>query len=154
MSDSPDLAALGPGMAPLLAALHGQAFPEAPWSEEACGGLLNSPGSFGWIAALGPVPSGFVLARGLIEAVEILSLGVLPEARRRGLGGHLLAAVLDQATKAGAQRLLLEVAEDNTQARAFYDAAGFALDGRRPGYYRRAEAPAVDALLLSLRLDT
>ena len=154
MTDPLVLAPIGPGMAPLLASLHAAAFPEAPWSEEACSGLINSPGNFGWIAALGETPGGFVLARGLVESVEIVSLGVAPPVRRQGLARRLLATVLDQATKAGAGRLLLEVAEDNGPARAFYAAAGFALDGRRRGYYRRPGAPAIDALLLSLPLDT
>ncbi len=148
------LVAVEPPMAALLAEIHGAAFPEQPWSPEAMAGILNSSGGFGWVAALEAAPSGFLLARDLVAEVEILSLAVLPAARRRGLARALLAALARQAGQSGRQRVILEVAEDNAAARAFYAAAGFAEDGRRPGYYRRAGGPPVDALLLSLPLYT
>lgn len=154
MSDDIELVTVGPAMAPLLAELHKAAFPEQPWSLEALAGVLNGAGSFGWVAALGQEPSGFLLARSLVAEVEILTLGVLPAARRRGLGRRLLEAALLQARGTGAERLILEVAEDNGPARAFYKAAEFVEDGRRPGYFRRPGARPVDAILLSLQLYT
>ena len=154
MTSNIELVAIGPTMPSLLAELHKAAFPEQPWSREALAGILNSASGFGWVAALDSAPGGFVLARGLVSDVEILSLGVLPAARRRGLGGALLEAVRRQAGQSGAERLVLEVAEDNGPARAFYKAAGFLEDGRRPGYYKRPGSPPVDALLLSFQLYT
>src|SRR5262249_13192140 len=80
---------------------------------------------------------------------EILTLGVLPRFRRRGVGRSLLAAVTDRLARAGGARLLLEVAADNVAAQALYRDAGFLEVGRRPGYYQRASGQAVDALLLA-----
>ena len=36
----------------------------------------------------------------------------------------------------------------NAAARALYAGLGYAVVGRRPGYYRRVAAPPVDALVL------
>jgi len=46
----------------------------------------------------------------------------------------------------------LEVAADNAPAAGLYEAAGFVESGRRPGYYRRGNAPAVEARVLSCSL--
>lgn len=154
MTEPLELVAIGPAMPALLAEIHKAAFPEQPWSAEALAGVLNSTAGFGWVAALEGAPSGFVLARGLVAEVEILTLAVLPHARRRGLARALLEAVVGQAARSRAERLILEVAEDNAAGRAFYAALGFAEDGRRRGYYRRPAGRPVDALLLSLPLYT
>ena len=46
--------------------------------------------------------------------------------------------------------VLLEVRESNTPARRLYEKLGFALEGRRPGYY---QDPGEDALLFRLMLQ-
>lgn len=53
----------------------------------------------------------------------------------------------------GAKTMFLEVAEDNHAARALYQNFGFAMVGRRPGYYARKEQTAMDALILSVALS-
>ena len=79
---------------------------------------------------------------------ELLTIAVLPEARRLGLGRRLVGRFIYQARLRGADSACLEVAEDNADARALYLAAGFAEAGRRRGYYRTPEGKAVDALVL------
>jgi ribosomal protein S18 acetylase RimI-like enzyme len=58
--------------------------------------------------------------KGLVWGVH-----VRPEARGRGLGAALLAAVVAHARAAGLERLHLAVGTGNAPARALYDAAGF-----------------------------
>ncbi|MEL6765718.1 MAG: GNAT family N-acetyltransferase [Pseudomonadota bacterium] len=82
------------------------------------------------------------------DEAEILTLGVVPEARRRGLGTALLAASIAIAEGCGAASIFLEVAEDNDAARALYAAAGFEEVGRRDGYYERRDGSRVAALVL------
>jgi [ribosomal protein S18]-alanine N-acetyltransferase len=65
----------------------------------------------------------------------------------------LLASVVVEAQRRGAQTLFLEAAEDNAAARALYAAQGFVQIGRRTNYYRRASG-LVDALVLRLLLST
>ena len=78
---------------------------------------------------------------------EILSIGVLPERRRRGIAGTLLNAVFAEAERRGGDSVVLEVAADNDPARRLYAGLGFRPVGRRPRYYNRATG-AADALIL------
>lgn len=75
------------------------------------------------LAALGPSPDPDSPG-----ASEILVLGVEPEARRRGHGSRLLAAVAD-LTRDG--ELLVWVVARHDGTRAFLQGAGFAPDGAR-----------------------
>jgi ribosomal-protein-alanine N-acetyltransferase len=85
-----------------------------------------------------------VLARVAAGEAEILTLAVVPGARRRGLGAALMQAALARAAEAGAREMFLEVAEGNEAARRLYGALGFAGVGRRPRYYSDGR----DALVL------
>ncbi|HLY44034.1 MAG TPA: GNAT family N-acetyltransferase [Stellaceae bacterium] len=135
------------GAAAPLAALHGACFPEDPWDAASLARILALSGGFGYLAWEGEAPAGFLLARDLGGEIEILSLGVLPERRRRGIGGALLAAATAEAARRGAGSLVLEVAVGNAAARRLYAAAGFTQVGRRPRYYRHTDGVA-DALVL------
>jgi ribosomal-protein-alanine N-acetyltransferase len=136
----------------MLAALHAACFEEA-WSRDSLATLLATPGAFGLVAAGGAEPTGFLLARIATDEAEILSLGVRPPARRRGIGSCLLQAALERMARGGARRTFLEVAEDNVAALALYSAAGFTPVGRRPRYYRRCGTHPTAALVLSRPLD-
>jgi ribosomal-protein-alanine N-acetyltransferase len=116
--------------------------------------------SAGEIRAFAMPPRGLALAdagrrAGLLllglapGEAEVLEIAVAPAARRQGLARALLAAAHAHAARAGAERVLLEVAEDNAPARALYSAAGYAQIGTRPAYYPRAGGRPADALLLS-----
>lgn len=91
---------------------------------------------------------GFALWRDLGSEAELLSLGVLPAAQRRGLGQALLAAVTSAAKQAGAQKLFLEVDAGNAAARALYSKTGFERVGLRRAYYR----DGADAIIMRLEL--
>jgi ribosomal-protein-alanine N-acetyltransferase len=134
-----------------LAALHRQCFPEDPWDAAALTQIFGMPGFFGWIARVDEDPVGFALALDLRRECEILSLGVVPDRRRTGAGLGLLKAVCGEARRRRAERVVLEVAEDNAAARALYAAGGFVPMGRRPRYYQRRDR-SVDALVLGLAL--
>lgn len=142
MSDLPD-----EGRADRLAAVHAEAF-DAPWDAAAFAGLLDQEGVFAVEA-----PDGFILMRAVAGEAEILTLAVRPPARRRGLGGQLVELGALGAADRGADRVFLEVAEDNTAARVLYARAGFEEAGRRRGYYARPDGSRRDALLLALNLS-
>jgi ribosomal-protein-alanine N-acetyltransferase len=136
-----------------LSQLHRACFPDDPWPPQAIAGVMGVAGFFGRIAWEDDEPAGLVLAQGLAAECEILSLGVIPEQRRAGLGTALLASLVEAARRRRAQTVFLEVAEDNFAARALYTARGFVQIGRRTNYYRRVVG-AVDALVLRLLLST
>jgi ribosomal-protein-alanine N-acetyltransferase len=93
-------------------------------------------------------PAGFALYRAVAGEAELLTISVLPEARREGLGAGLLAACENGARTAGAQRMFLEVAEGNAAARALYARAGYRECGRRKGYYQRPDGSRDDAVVM------
>lgn len=70
---------------------------------------------------------------------HVMRLAVLPAARGRGWGGALLAALVDAASAAGCGGVTLEVRASNTTAQRLYRRAGFAVAGRRTGYYPDGE---------------
>ena len=138
---------LAAGAAEPLAVLHAGCFPEDPWDAEALGRILGLSGGFGFLAWRGDMPVGFALACDLGGEGEILSLGVLPDCRRLGIGRALLRAVIDEAASRELPSIVLEVADDNAAARGLYASAGFVAVGRRTRYYRRG-GETIDALLL------
>jgi len=138
---------LAAGTAEPLAVLHADCFPEDPWDAAALGRILGLSGGFGFLAWQSEMPVGFALARDLGGEGEILSLGVLPDCRRLGIGRALLRAVIDEAARRELPSIVLEVADDNAAARGLYASAGFVAVGRRTRYYRRG-GETIDALLL------
>ena len=144
-----------PAHAALLSALHGRCFEDA-WPVHAMADILAAPGAFAYLAqAAGPGrapgPVGFALARRIGDDAELLTLCVLPEYHRRGIGAALLDEVLREARRIGALHLFLEVAETNEAARALYATRGFIAGRRRPDYYRAPNR--VPTAALELRCD-
>ncbi|MBW4093301.1 MAG: GNAT family N-acetyltransferase [Proteobacteria bacterium] len=134
-----------PAAAATLAALHATAFPPAEaWDTATFAAQLALPGAF---ARLHP-EGGLVLGRVSGDEAEILTLAVVPAARRAGLGRALLAAAMAEAGARGARAMFLEVAAANEAARALYAAGGFTPVGRRRAYY----ADGQDALILRTTL--
>lgn len=144
---------LPPDAAEPLSRLHLLCFPDDPWDAAACREILGMPGCFGFVAWEEATPIGFALVLDLGDTCEILSLGVVPDQRRRGVGAALLAAITAAARRRGAAALTLEVAEDNPAAAALYAAHGFVAIARRTHYYHR-DRQSVDALVLRLCLDS
>ena len=140
-----------PSDAPLLAALHARCFETGGgevWDEPAVKTLLATPGIFAFlILAPADHPAGLVMARAGGGESEILTVGVLPEHRRQGLGAALIEAAAVHAATLGAQVLFLEVADDNDAARGLYQHCGFKPIGRRTDYYRR-QSERRDAVVL------
>ena len=131
----------------LMAAIHAAAFAAADaWGGDAFRILLAQPGVQGLLHPDG----GLILMRVAADEAEILTLAVMPDARRRGVGRLLLSGAVAVAESARAGTLFLEVSALNGPARTLYGQAGFAEVGRRRGYY----ADGSDALILRRRLAT
>ncbi|ANH36805.1 ribosomal-protein-alanine N-acetyltransferase [Nocardioides dokdonensis FR1436] len=84
----------------------------------------------------GPVVAGHAVVSVVADIAELQRISVDAEHRRAGLATALLDAVVATARTGGADRLLLEVREDNAGALSFYAARDFVEVDRRPRYYR------------------
>jgi [ribosomal protein S18]-alanine N-acetyltransferase len=84
---------------------------------------------------------------------ELLTMAVLPTARRKGLGRQLLRELVARASAYRAAAVWLEVRVSNTAAIGLYREAGFAEIGWRKGYYRTAEGRE-DAIMMRLALPS
>jgi ribosomal-protein-alanine N-acetyltransferase len=92
---------------------------------------------------------GFIMARVVGDEWEIENVAVSPPMQKKGLGGTLLASLVERARQARSARILLDVRASNAAAIALYEKHGFRQDGIRKDYYSN---PTEDALLFSLSL--
>lgn len=89
--------------------------------------------------------AGFIVAEtGRRRAGHIITIDVLPGARRLGIGSKLLQAAEGRLWAAGSERVELETAVDNASAIAFYKRHGYFLVKTIPRYY----SIGVDALVM------
>jgi [ribosomal protein S18]-alanine N-acetyltransferase len=149
----------GPAETELLATLHGLSFTPQPgedWSGTAIAELLQMPGASALLATRSDdsTPLGFVIFRTVMDEGEIISLGVVPEARRLGVASRLLTQTLRLVAREGVAKMFLEVAVDNQAALPFYRAHNFVQIGIRSKYYRRDQNERIDALILQTALAT
>ena len=79
--------------------------------------------------------NSFIVWRVTGPEAEIISIGVLPDARRTGTASALMQLMENDAKKNGAKTIFLEVDEANFPAIALYSKCGFNNIGTRPHYY-------------------
>ncbi|MEQ1817563.1 MAG: GNAT family N-acetyltransferase [Terricaulis sp.] len=131
----------------LLASLHARAFPKKPWSAPEIAKLMENQAVFALLHGNGAKPNGFVMAWAAAGDSELLTVAVVPEARRKGVGAALVTSAGVAALVRGAASMHLEVAEDNDGARALYRKLGYEEAGRRHAYYA-GEGGSVDAIVM------
>jgi ribosomal-protein-alanine N-acetyltransferase len=96
-------------------------------------------------------PAGYGMMSIAADEAHLLNLCTTPEKQSRGLGRHLLRALLRMARDRGAHRIFLEVRPSNPAAIALYHSEGFNEIGRRPRYYPTTQGRE-DALVMALEL--
>jgi len=129
-----------------LATTHALAFAGGSlraWSADEIAALLASPHVF-----LTGDARAFALGRAVADEAELLTLATHPDHRRTGLARAALADFHAEAAKRGATRAFLEVAADNTPARALYAATGYREIARRAGYFRAPDGMPVAAVIM------
>ncbi|AKM07593.1 GNAT family N-acetyltransferase [Pelagerythrobacter marensis] len=105
----------------------------------------------GAIPAEGEDAAGFTLTRHAPGEEELLLIAVRPESRGCGIGAALLARALEAARARGAERMFLEM-RDNNPALALYSRMGFEPIGRRKAYYRMPDGHFRDAITFGREL--
>lgn len=104
-----------------------------------------------WLMYLGNQQVGHGVLSAAAGESHLLNLTVKPENQSNGLGGRLLAHLMERAKAREAEVAFLEVRESNHPAIRLYENFGFNEIGRRRDYY-----PAVggreDALVMAYSL--
>jgi ribosomal-protein-alanine N-acetyltransferase len=122
------------------------------WTSAQCLGMLSLPGVWLVVASVDGQDAGFALARAAAGEAELLLLATRPAARRRGVAGALLRAVIEEARHRGADRVHLEVRSGNDAVR-LYRREGFEKVGERREYYRARSGQLFDAHTYARNLD-
>lgn len=98
---------------------------------------------------------GRIVGYGVISVAageaHVLNVCIDPRLQGRGLGRHLLRALLRLARGHGAKRVFLEVRPSNPGAIALYHDEGFNEIGRRPRYYPSNNGRE-DAIVMAIEL--
>ena len=135
---------------PAVARLEAECLGQDAWSE----GLVAEGvrGALPTVTYLVAERDGVVVGHAVTSAAgdiaELQRIAVDDGHRRSGVASALLGGVVEAARRTEADRLLLEVREDNRGALSFYAAAGFVEIDRRPRYY----ADGTTAVVLRLPL--
>ncbi|HEY7719621.1 MAG TPA: ribosomal protein S18-alanine N-acetyltransferase [Pedococcus sp.] len=133
-----------------LARLERQLFPHDAWAEPTWWSELAGRPRRDYVVE--EDTDGIVGYAGLDlggEVADVMTIAVAPRAQGRGLGGRLLARLVERAEREGAEFLMLEVRDDNLAARALYERAGFELLTTRRRYYQPG---GIDAHIMRRRL--
>lgn len=81
---------------------------------------------------------GYIIIFDNSESLEIMKIGVLPEARKRGIGTLLINEI-----KKMEKDIFLEVRENNMTAISFYKENSFVEVGKRKNYYKDTGEAAI-----------
>ena len=92
--------------------------------------------------------AGFIVAH-QAPTGHVITIDVIAEARRSGVGSRLLQAAEDRLRAGGSNAVGLETAVDNLAALAFYKRHGYSVIRTWPRYYSNG----VDALVLQKELS-
>lgn len=92
------------------------------------------------LGTLGVLPQGYADTVPLAhDAVNLIAIYVVPQARGQSVGDQLLAEAAEITTELGRQRMLLEVACSNAPAIRLYERNGFHFTGNTTPHPRRLE---------------
>ena len=89
-----------------------------------------------------------VFAPGAAEA-DVLTVGVVPSHRGKGIAKALMALITDWANAQGSTAMMLEVKTDNTDAIGLYESLGYSKLNVRKDYF----GAGLDAQVMRLELS-
>ena len=136
---------------PVFASLDKELFPYSPWSASQYKEEFSSPTRHFVVAldeAQNIVGYAGVFAPGGAEA-DILTVGVVPSHRGKGIAKALIALITDWAKAQGSTAMMLEVKTDNSEALGLYKSLGYSKLNIRKDYF----GAGLDAQVMRLELS-
>ena len=98
-----------------------------------------------------PLPVGYLMAIFSYKEIDIISLSIDTNYRRRGFGKKLLLKLKEEARKKKVIKIFLEVSIENIAALALYERCNYNCIGRRKKYYNNSNRK-IDANIMCLNL--
>jgi ribosomal-protein-alanine N-acetyltransferase len=135
----------------VFVSLDKELFPYSPWSASQYKEEFSSPTRHFVVAvdeAQNIIGYAGVFAPGGAEA-DVLTVGVIPSQRGKGIARQLMALITDWAKQQGSTAMMLEVKFDNTEAIGLYESLGYAALKTRKDYF----GAGLDALVMRLELS-
>ena len=117
----------------------------SPWSKNALFGELRNEVARYLVMEIDGVICGYGGMWVLFEEAHVTNVAIMKDYRQQGRGRRLMLAMMELASKLGAEKMTLEVREGNLVAQHLYKTLDFEQNGRRPRYYSDT---GEDALLL------
>ena len=99
-----------------------------------------------------PDPVGFIKARIMTDEIEIISLLIDKNFRKKGIGKNLINKILRIAKKNKIKQIFLEVSVENKIAINLYKKFNFDKIGERKKYYNQ-NGRSIDAYIMRLDLS-
>ena len=97
--------------------------------------------------------AGFAVGQVIMDEAELFLIITTPEHRKQGVGRRILATFEQQAFQNAVRRIILEVADTNTAARALYSANGYQQIAVRKNYYIFPDGSHADAIIMEKHLQ-
>jgi ribosomal-protein-alanine N-acetyltransferase len=135
---------------PGFVSLDKELFPYSPWSTSQYKEEFSSPTRHFVVAVDAEqniVGYAGVFAPGGAEA-DVLTVGVVPAQRGKGVAKALMALITDWAKEQGSIAMMLEVKVDNAEAIGLYQSLGYSQLNIRKDYF----GAGLDALVMRLEL--
>ncbi|MFH0881973.1 MAG: ribosomal protein S18-alanine N-acetyltransferase [bacterium] len=133
-----------------VASAEKKTFTKNAWKLKDFSELLRPPTGMGIVAEVNDTLVGYLLGMQAADEAELLNIGVIPEARRQGVGRGLLKIWLERMHERGTRNIYLDVRISNHSAIQLYESFSFAVAGCRPHYYPDGE----DSLVMKLALNS
>jgi [ribosomal protein S18]-alanine N-acetyltransferase len=136
---------------PVFVSLDKELFPYSPWSASQYKEEFSAPTRY-FVVAIDEQQNiiGYagVFAPGAAEA-DVLTIGVVPTERGKGIARRLMAMITDWASQQGSTAMMLEVKVDNVEAIGLYESLGYSKLNVRKDYF----GAGLDAVVMRLELS-
>lgn len=138
-----------------LAQIESELFVHDAWSAAQINSLLAQPFNHIIYATdeLNTRLIGYCFYSHIFEDAEILKIGTCRDYQQQGIASQLLTAMGQMCQLTGAERMLLEVREDNHAALAFYQKHGFEQIAVRKNYYDNHDTTKTHALIMQRKFN-
>ena len=117
-----------------------------PWTKDSLIASIEADGSVCYIAEISAITVGFLIAQDISGEINLDSVAVSPEYRRRGIAKVMMSSLCNYSHNNGCVLITLEVRSANESAIRLYDQFGFKRVGLRKNYYKH---PSDDAILMT-----